>query len=100
LATVEDFKARGRGFRSLEERLDTSSAAGELAFHVFGAIAHFERRLIVECTRDGIAAARGAAVDPGRAALGEAKLQAALTLVRSGLSPSHTALEGRGLCWR
>lgn len=39
-------------------RLDTSSAAGELVFHVFGAIAHFERRLISERTRDGIPAAR------------------------------------------
>jgi DNA invertase Pin-like site-specific DNA recombinase len=58
LETVEGFKARGLGFRSLEERLDTVSASGELVFHVFGAIAHFERRLIVERTRDGIAAAR------------------------------------------
>lgn len=58
LETVDMFKARGLAFRSLEERLDTSSAAGELVFHVFGAIAHFERRLIVERTRDGIAAAR------------------------------------------
>lgn len=48
LETVDMFKARGLAFRSLEERLDTSSAAGELVFHVFGAIAHFERRLIVE----------------------------------------------------
>ena len=40
------------------ERLDTSSAAGELVFHVFGSIAHFERRLISERTRDSIAAAR------------------------------------------
>ena len=44
---------------SLEEKIDTSSAAGELLFHVFGATAHFERRLIAERTRDGIAAARG-----------------------------------------
>ena len=43
---------------SLEEKLDTSSAAGELVFHVFGAIAHFERRLIAERTREGIESAR------------------------------------------
>ncbi|MER9223408.1 recombinase family protein [Mesorhizobium sp. M0644] len=36
---------------SLEEKIDTSSAAGELVFRVFGAIAHFERRLISERTR-------------------------------------------------
>jgi len=51
LETVEVFKSRGLEFRSLEERLDTASAAGELVFHVFGAIAHFERRLIAERTR-------------------------------------------------
>ena len=45
LETVDDLKARGIHLLSLEERLDTSSAAGELVFHVFGAIAHFERRL-------------------------------------------------------
>lgn len=41
LAAVEGFKARGLGFRSLEERLDTVSASGGLVFHVFGAVAHF-----------------------------------------------------------
>ena len=46
-------------------RIDTSSAAGELVFHVFGAIAHFERRLISERTREGLAAA-AAAVQGGR----------------------------------
>mgnify|MGYP001252441754 CR=1 FL=1 len=42
----------------LEEKINTSSAAGELIFYVFGAIAHFERRLIGERTKDGLAAAR------------------------------------------
>lgn len=91
LATVEGFKARGLGFRSLEERLDTVSASGELVFHVFGAIAHFERRLIVERTRDGIAAARARGKHPGRPPLDEEKLQAALTLIGGGLSPSAAA---------
>lgn len=103
LVTVEGFKARGLGFRSLEERLDTVSAAGELVFHVFGAIAHFERRLIVERTRDGIAAARARGKRPGRPALDEEKLQAALTLVRTGLSPSTAARQvglGRSTLYR
>jgi DNA invertase Pin-like site-specific DNA recombinase len=58
LAIVEQLKVRGVALLSLEEKIDTSSAAGELVFHVFGAIAHFERRLIAERTKDGIAAAR------------------------------------------
>lgn len=54
LETVENLKTQGIGLISLEERIDTTSAAGELIFHVFGAIAHFERRLISERTKDGI----------------------------------------------
>ena len=103
LETVDGFKARGLGFRSLEERLDTASAAGELVFHVFGAIAHFERRLIIERTRDGIAAARARGKRPGRPPLDQQKLQAALTLIRSGLSPSAAARQvglGRSTLYR
>ena len=103
LETVEGFKARGLQFRSLEERLDTGSAAGELVFHVFGAIAHFERRLIAERTRDGIAAARAEGRKPGRRPLDQEKLQTALTLVRSGSSPSKAARQvglGRSTLYR
>src|ERR1700733_2683445 len=57
LETVERLKKQGIGFMSLEEHIDTTSAAGELIFHVFGSIAHFERRLISERTRDGLRAA-------------------------------------------
>jgi DNA invertase Pin-like site-specific DNA recombinase len=60
LTTVAMLKERAIDLVSLEERIDTGSAAGELIFHVFGAIAHFERRLIAERTKDGIAAARAA----------------------------------------
>ena len=96
LEAVDMFKARGLAFRSLEERLDTSSAAGELVFHVFGAIAHFERRLIVERTRDGIAAARARGKVPGRPNLDIDKLASALKLVGAGVRPAQTATQ-RGL---
>ena len=66
LVTVGDLRSRGIHLSSLEERIDTSSAAGELVFHVFGAIAHFERRLISERTREGLAAARRRGSRPGR----------------------------------
>ena len=103
LETVERFKAAGLEFRSLEERLDTGSAAGELVFHVFGAIAHFERRLIVERTRDGLAAARARGARPGRPALDPGKLEAALLLVEGGLSPTRAARQvglGRSTLYR
>lgn len=87
LETVETLKTRGVALHSLEERLDTSSAAGELVFHVFGAIAHFERRLIAERTRDGLRAAAARGRLPGRPRLDTEKLQAAYALVDAGLSP-------------
>ena len=70
---------------------------------VFGAIAHFERRLIAERTRDGVAAARAGGRNPGRPGLDEDKLQAALTLVRNGLSPTKAVRQvglGRSTLYR
>ncbi len=66
LSVVDQLNARDIALLSLEEKIDTSSAACELIFHVFGAIAHFERPLIVERTKDGIAAARAKGKLPGR----------------------------------
>jgi DNA invertase Pin-like site-specific DNA recombinase len=66
LSCVTLLKERGIALLSLEEKIDTGSAADELVFHVFGAIAHFERWLIAERTKDGIAAARAKGRRPGR----------------------------------
>lgn len=76
---------------SLEEAIDTGSAAGELVFHVFGALAQFERRLIAERTRDGLAAARARGARPGRPPADAARLDAALRLVATGLGPAEAA---------
>jgi hypothetical protein len=96
-------KERGIALLSLEERIDTNSAAGELVFHVFGAIAHFERRLIAERTKDGIAAARAKGKHPGRRPLDADKIAAALSLVKAGLSPTAAAKQlglGRSTVYR
>ena len=58
IATVTDLKDRGIGFRSLTEQIDTTTSGGKLIFHVFGALAEFERDLIGERTHAGLAAAR------------------------------------------
>ena len=103
LETVDGLKARGIHLVSLEERLDTSSAAGELVFHVFGAIAHFERRLISERTRDGIAAARKRGRQPGRPPLDPETVSAAHKLIEAGLSPARAAKQlgiGRATAYR
>jgi DNA invertase Pin-like site-specific DNA recombinase len=56
--TIRDLQERGVGFRSLQEQLDTTTSGGKLVFHVFGALAEFERDLIRERTHAGLAAAR------------------------------------------
>jgi DNA invertase Pin-like site-specific DNA recombinase len=103
LEVVEYLKKRKIGLMSLEEKIDTSSAAGELIFHVFGAIAHFERRLISERTKEGIKTARLKGKLPGRPTLDKAKLNSALKLIASGLSPTDAAKQlniGRSTIYR
>ena len=58
IETVERLEARGIGFRSLTEAIDTTTPGGKLTFHIFGALAEFERSLIRERTSAGLAAAR------------------------------------------
>jgi len=60
-------------------------------FHVFGSIARFERRLIAERTKDGIAAARAKGKLPGRRPLYPEKASAALKLVEARVSPTEAA---------
>src|SRR3954470_17386244 len=58
IETIEPLRVKGIGFRSLTEALDTTTAQGRLVFHMFGALAEFERSLIGERTQAGLAAAR------------------------------------------
>lgn len=66
---VADLDARGIGFRSLQENIDTTTPGGKLVFHVFAALAEFERALIVERTQAGLRAARARGRSGGRRAL-------------------------------
>ena len=66
IETVEDLGSRGIGFRSLTEAIDTTSAGGRLTFHIFGAMAEFERSIIRERTRAGLDAARARGRKGGR----------------------------------
>ena len=80
---IEDLRNRGIGFRSVSDGfIDTTSASGELIFHIFSALAQFERRLIQERTRAGLASARARGRLGGRPPidLDEAKVRAARRL--------------------
>jgi DNA invertase Pin-like site-specific DNA recombinase len=74
---VTGLAERGVGFRSLQEAIDTTTPGGKLVFHVFAALAEFERDLIRERTAAGLAAARARGrhggrppvLDPGRVEL-------------------------------
>ncbi|WP_368655512.1 recombinase family protein [Castellaniella ginsengisoli] len=63
---VADLEQRGIGFESMSEKIETDSAAGKLVFHVFAALAEFERGLIRERTQAGLAAARARGRAGGR----------------------------------
>jgi len=63
---VSDLEAKGVGFESLTEKIDTTSAAGKLMLHVFAALAEFERNIIRERTKAGLAAARARGRKGGR----------------------------------
>lgn len=56
---VDQLQKRAVGFRSIcEDHIDTTSATGELVFHIFSSLSQFERRLIQERTKAGLTAAR------------------------------------------
>lgn len=56
----------GIGFKSQQESIDTTSSGGKLVFHIFGALAEFERELVRERTRAGLDAARARGRNGGR----------------------------------
>lgn len=69
LQLVERFDGLCVGLRSLHESIDTTSSGGRLVFHLFGALAEFERNLVRERTLAGLSAARRRGRQGGRPAL-------------------------------
>jgi DNA invertase Pin-like site-specific DNA recombinase len=67
VSLIESLRRRGVGFKSLcEGAIDTTTASGELIFNIFSSLAQFERRLIQERTRAGLAAAKSRGSKGGR----------------------------------
>lgn len=77
---VGELEKAGVGFESLTEAIESSTAAGRLVFHVFAALAEFERNLVRERTMAGLTAARARGRKGGRPTIDPAKRAALLAL--------------------
>ncbi len=87
IEVVDSLKEKNVSSRSLTEALDTTTPSGELLFHVFGALAQFERALISERVTAGLEAARCRGRVGGRPkAISSEKLEAILGALESGAS--------------
>ncbi len=90
---LDDLARRGIGFRSLQEGIDTTSADGALVSHVIGALAEFQRSLISEKTRAGMAAAQAQGRHLGRPrSLDDEQIAAArIAIEQNGRSAAEVA---------
>ena len=92
IETVTELAKRGVGFRSLTEAIDTTTPGGRLVFHIFGALGQFERDLIQERTRAGLAAAATRGRKGGRKpAVTDDKLRRAREHIAKGLTVREAA---------
>ena len=66
IETITGLNNRGIGFKSITENIDTTTSGGKLVFHIFGALAEFERDIIRERTQAGLLAARARGRNGGR----------------------------------
>lgn len=102
--TIQMLHGRDVGFHSICEHIDVSSAFGEFVLHVLSAVAHFERALIIERTRAGMAAAKARGATFGRKrVLDSEELREAMFLVGEGMSVTDTANQigiGRSTLYR
>jgi DNA invertase Pin-like site-specific DNA recombinase len=93
IETVSALEKRGVGFRSLTEAIDTTTPGGRLVFHLFGALGQFERDLIRERTRAGLAAAEARGRKGGRKPVITAdKLKRAREIIDKGLTVREAAV--------
>jgi DNA invertase Pin-like site-specific DNA recombinase len=99
VGVLESLKGQGVGFRSLTEAIDTESATGRLLSHIIGALAEFERSLIIERTQAGLKATKRRGVKLGRKPkLSPPQVHHARVLIEKGDSPVHVA-RLLGMAW-
>jgi DNA invertase Pin-like site-specific DNA recombinase len=83
---VADLEGRGVGLRVLDLNLDTTTATGKLMLHVLGSVAEFERAMMLERQREGIAKAKGEGRYKGRAPTAMRKADTIKELASSGMT--------------
>lgn len=98
IKTADTLQKRSIGLVSLTEAIDTTTPGGVLVFHIFGAIAQFERALIRERTAAGLAEARRRGRKGGRPpAFSEADVVAARALMVDGKLPVRAIAKRMGV---
>lgn len=89
---LTELRERGVGFRSLTEAIDSTTAMGELQFHLFGALAQYERSLIRERVNAGLAAASRRGRRGGRPRkMTQEKIEATQALMATGMTMAAAA---------
>jgi DNA invertase Pin-like site-specific DNA recombinase len=91
LQIAEALKTRGANLKILDLELDTATATGKLLFTMVGAIAEFERQLMLERQREGIARARAAGKYKGRKPTARAKADQVVALKKQGVGATEIA---------
>lgn len=103
LDIVAKVEARGAGLHILNMNLDTATATGKLMLQVLGSVAEFERNMMLERQREGIAKAKAEGKFKGRAPTARAKSEQVRAMLAAGESPTHVAKElgiGRSSVYR
>jgi DNA invertase Pin-like site-specific DNA recombinase len=88
---TERLEDKGASLRILNMNLDTNSPTGRLMLHLIGAIAQFEREVMLQRQREGIAKAKSEGKYKGRAATARAKADEVLALKKQGKGASEIA---------
>jgi DNA invertase Pin-like site-specific DNA recombinase len=91
LAIVDRIEAKGAGLRILAMNLDTTTATGKLMLNVLGSVAEFERSMMLERQREGIAKAKAEGKFKGRKPTAKAKSGEVEAMLAAGESPTVVA---------
>jgi DNA invertase Pin-like site-specific DNA recombinase len=97
---ITDLHSRNIGFKSLTENIDTTTSGGKLIFHIFGALAEFERDIITERTNAGLTAARARGRQGGRprsSLSDDRKLQMARQMYENKATPVRDICKALGI---